>query len=418
MDVKRDPKILRRKRIRRAIIGGIVVLGVGALSIAVFNLKPAAPSVPRGQLWFGKVVRGSMVREVRGAGTLVPEEIRWIPATTSGRVERIVLRPGAQLKPGSVILVLNNPDLQQSAANAKLQLKSAQASLENLKSSMRTSRAQQEAAVSNAESAYNVANGELEANKKLAAEGIVPDLTIKRLEAQLNQAKNTLELAKKNLAIAIEAESSQMAPQEATVNQQKAVVEQFERQLDDLQVKSTMTGVLQLIGVEEGQQVGSGTNLARVSDPTNLKATIRISETQMRDLAIGQQADIDTRSGHVKGRVSRIDPAAQGGTVGVDITLDGELPPGARPDLSIDGVVELERLENILYVQHPSFGQDNSTVGLFKVMPNGEAVQVTVKLGRSSVQFIEVVEGLREGDEVVLSDMSQYDQQSRIKIVG
>ena len=418
MDVKRDPAILRRKKIRQGIIWGIVAIAVVVTSVALSKLKPAAPSVQRSTLWFGKVVRGPMVREVRGAGTLVPENIQWITARTSGRVERIILRPGAEVKKGSVILELSSPEFRQQAANAQLQWKSAQAQLENLKSNLRTSRSGQEAAVSNAEAQFKVAESELEANKKLAAEGLVPELTIRRMQANLSVASTTLELAKKNLEMAKSTEESQLAPTQAQVNQAKAAYEQFQSQLEDMRVKSTMDGVLQLVSVEEGASVGSGTQLARVSDPTNLKAQIRISETQMRDLAIGQNANIDTRQGIVKGRVSRIDPSAQGGTVGIDVTLEGALPAGARPDLSVDGVVELQRLENILYVQHPAFGQDNSTVGLFKVMPNGEAEQTTVKFGRSSVQFIEVVEGLKEGDEVVLSDMSQYDAQKRIKIVG
>jgi HlyD family secretion protein len=428
MDVKRDPAILRKKRIRQAILWSLVGVALIVVSAFVARLRPAAPSVPWNTLWFGTVKRGPMVREVRGAGTLVPEEIRWVSAMASGRVEKIVLRPGAQVKPGTVIVELSNPDLLQQVNNAELQWKSAKAQLENAKANARSQRLSQEAALSNARSQYNVAQSNLEANQKLFEQGLVADLTIKQLQAAVNQAKNSQDLAQKQLEISAENEQSQLAPQEAAVNQQKVGFDLVSRQLEALHVKSTMSGQLQLVSVEEGQQVGPGLNLARVSDPTHLKAQIRISETQTKDLAVGQAADVDTRNGHVKGHVTRIDPASQGGTVGVDVMLDEALPPGARPDLSVDGTIELQRLENILYVEHPSFGQEDQTAGLFKVLPNGpgpvvagqeaghEAVQTSVKFGRGSVQYIEVKEGLKEGDRVILSDMSQYDRYDRVKV--
>jgi HlyD family secretion protein len=430
MDVKRDPAILRRKRIRRTVIWSVVGAGVIALSVALSQLQPAAPSVPHATLWFGTVKRGPMVREVRGAGTLVPEEIRWITSKASGNVERVVLKPGAAVKPGTVILELTNPDLRQQVNNAELQLRSAEAQVKIARANLAQTFAQQEAAVKTAESSLNLAKAELEAQQKLQRDGLVPEITINRLKASLGQAQSNFDLAEKQLVTTRNNEASQIAPQEAQVNQARTTYDQLRRQLDDLQVKSTMSGVLQVVGVEVGQQVGQGAQLARVSDPTNLKALIRISETQMRDLAIGQSAKIDTRNGEVKGVVSRIDPAAANGTVGVDVTLEGELPPGARPDLSVDGVVELQRLENVLYVEHPAIGQENSTIGLFKVLPNGaevirpgqeaghEAVQTPVKFGRQSVSHIEVVEGLKEGDVVVLSDMSQHDGHNRIRIVS
>jgi HlyD family secretion protein len=427
MDVKRDPKILRMKKIRRAIIGGLAIIAVIVISVAVAQLKPAAPGVSATTLWFGTVKRGPMVREVHGAGTLVPEEIRWIPATTSGRVENIILRPGAIVKPGTVILELSNPDLKSQATNAELQWKSAEAQLVNLRVTMSSTKLNLQSAVADAESQLKVSEADLEANKQLAAQGLVADLTVKQKQATVDQGRNRLEVAQKTLASAMANETSQLAPQEAQVNQQKANYEQFQRQLSDLQVKSTMDGVLQVIPVEVGQQVGPGANLARVADPKRLKAEVRISETQTKDLAIGQEADIDTRNGHVKGHVTRIDPSSTNGTVGVDVGLDGPLPAGARPDLSVDGVIELQRLENILYVERPAFGQENQTVGLFKLQSTTgpimagqevghEAVQTSVKLGRASVQFIEVLEGLQEGDRVVLSDMSQYDTFNRIKL--
>jgi HlyD family secretion protein len=419
MDVKRDPAILRKKKIRQAILAGIGVVAVVAISVAVSRLKPAAPSVPGETLWFDTVKRGDIMREVRGAGTLVPEEIRWIPATTSGRVEQIVLRPGAQVKVGTLILILSNPDLQQQVKAAELDWKSAQAQLANQRATLNTTRMQQTMAVSNAESDLKVAKSDLDANEQLGKQGLVADLTVKQKQATVDRAKNALELAQKQLASAIENEQSQIAPAEAVVNQRRATYDQLQRQMSDLEVKSPMSGQLQLVSVERGQQVGPGTNLVRVSDPTKLKAEIRISETQTPDLRIGQPADVDTRNGHVKGVVSRIDPSSVGGTVGVDVTLDGPLPAGARPDLSVDGTIQLENLQNVLYVQSPAFGQENASIGLFKMSKDAtEAGRTTVKLGKRSVQFVEIREGLVEGDTVILSDMSQYDAYDRIRCAG
>jgi HlyD family secretion protein len=418
MDLQRDPAILKRKKRNRVLAAIGVGLAVVALTVAVSRLEPASPTVADSDsvLYFGTVKRGPFTREVRGAGTLVPEEIRWIPSTTSGRVERIVLHPGASVQPGTVILELSNPDLQQSVRSAELDWKTALANLANQKASLTNARLTQEANVVDFESAYEVAQADLQMNQTLAEGGLVSRSIIQQKQAAVNQAKNRLELARKTLASAIETAASQLAPAEAAANQAKAEFDRLSRQLEDLRVKSNMTGQLQLISVEVGQQVAPGTNLARVSDPTRLKAVVRISETQTPDLAIGQLADIDTRNGHVKGRVSRIDPASSQGTVGVDVTLEGPLPAGARPDLGIDGTIELERLTNVLFVESPAFGQENSTISLFKVLPTREAVRTPVKIGRRSVQFVEVIDGLREGDRVVLSDMSQYDGFDKVRL--
>ncbi len=418
MDLKRDPAILRRKKIRRGIGLGAAVLCIIAISVAVSRLEPAAPSVQRATIWPDTVKRGPMVREVRGAGTLVPEEIRWIPAMAAGRVERIVLRPGATVQPGTVIMELSNPDLLQSVRNAELNWRTAEAQLADRKSTLATSLLQLQLNVADADSSLKLAMSDLEANRSLAAQGLVAELLIKQKQASVDQAKNRLELLNKQLASAAQNERAQLAPAEASLSQARAEFDRLSQQLDDLRVKSTMAGQLQIVQAEVGAQVSLGANLARVSDPTRLKAEIRISETQTRDLAIGQPADVDTRNGHVKGHVTRIDPASQGGTVGVDVTLDGPLPPGARPDLSVDGTIELQRLPDVLYVQSPAFGQENSTVSLFKVQPGGEAVRTPVKLGVRSVQFVQVLEGLREGDEVILSDMSQYDGFDRVRVVN
>jgi HlyD family secretion protein len=418
MDVKRDPAILRQRKIKRLIWAGLGVIGLVAVSVAVSRLKPAAPLVPAGVPWIEPVKRGQMIRNVHGSGTLVPEDIRWLTATTSGRIERLVLRPGATVKPDSVILELSNPDLQQNARNAELSWRSAIAELENQRASLRGQRLTQENAVKDAESQFNLAREDLDANKQLAGEGLVSQLTVKQKQSVVDTARNRLDLAKQQLQIAIDNESSQMAPRQATVNQQRAVYENFERQLEDLKVKAGMNGVLQVVPVERGQQVSPGTNLARVADPSTLKAVVRISETQTKDLAPGQRAEIDTRNGApLKGHVVRIDPASQQGTVGVDVSLDDPLHPGDRPDLSVDGTIELQRLDDVVYMSRPAFGQENSSITIFKLTADGnEAVRTPIKLGRAAVTTIEVAEGLKPGDQVILSDMSQYDAYDRVRI--
>ena len=416
MDVKRDPAILRRKKVRQialGAVGAVVLLGV---TYYVIKLKPAAPLVDS-EPWQGVVTVGDFVRDVRGAGTLVPEDIRWIPARTSGRVDKIVLRPGAQVTAGSVILKLSNPELQQSVRAAELTWRSGQATLENAKAGLKQTQINQEAAVKNAEQDFNYAQANLDANEELAKQNLISTIVLKQYRTQLEQARTRFEVAKSQLKNTMETLSSQIAPQEATVAQQRGQYENLIQQADELNVRAGMTGILQLVPVEEGQQVGAGAQLARVANPSSLKATLRISETQTKDLAFGQAAEIDTRNGKVKGHVTRIDPAAQGGTVGVDVSLDGPLPPGARPDLSVDGTITIERLSNIVQVGRPSFGQENGTVGMFKITADGrEAVKVTVKLGRTSVNQVEVIEGLKPGDKVILSDMSQYDTFDRVRL--
>jgi HlyD family secretion protein len=416
MDVKRDPKILRKKRIRQMAFLGVGVIAIVAISVAVMRLKPAAPSVPAGTVWVGSVQRGSFTREVHGAGTLVPEDLRWIPATTTGRVEEIVLQAGAEVHPGTIMMRLSNPDLVAQANSAELDWRASQATLENTKAGLRTTQVNQEANVANAKTAYDLAVADFKANKALADQGIVGVLAIAQKQAAVDQSKGSYDAAQKNLQTTMETLQSQTAPAEAAVNQKKAAFDQLKRQLDDLNVKSNMTGRLALVNVDKGAQVGPGTNLVRVVDPTKLKANVRISETTMRDLQLNLPATIDTRNGIVKGHVIRIDPAASGGTVGVDVALDDALPVGARQDMSVDGTVELEELKNVLYVQHPAFGQENSTVTLFKLAPDEQdASRVAVKFGRASVNFIEVTSGLNAGDKVILSDMSAYDQYERIR---
>jgi HlyD family secretion protein len=417
VDIAR-PSQARKKKIRRILYVTVAVIVVGGISLGVSKLKPAAPTVDRAVVWIDAVKRGSMLRQVRGSGTLVPEDIRWVNTQTSGRVERIVLRPGAQVTPDTVILELTNPQLEQAVRDAELAYKSAQASFTNRKAELQSSLLSQEANTAQIQTQYQQAALDLEANEALYKEKLISLLTLKQKQGLEADLKNRLAVEKRRLEITREGINSQLAPQEADVNQRRAAWQLRQRELGDLKVKAGMNGILQQVPVERGQQVGPGTNLARVANPTNLKAELRIAETQTKDIRIGQYAEVDTRNGRVKGHVSRIDPASTGGTVGVDVIMDGPLPPGARPDLSVDGEIQLEKLDNIIYVGRPAFGQENSTVTIFKVSPNGEAHATKVKLGRASVNTIEVIEGLQPGDQVILSDMSQFDAFDRVQLKG
>jgi HlyD family secretion protein len=416
VDIPR-PDQSRKKKIRRAIYGTIAVLVIALITVGVSRLKPAAPSVDRAAVWVDTVKRGPMLRQVRGSGTLVPEDIQWIPATTQGRVERILLRPGATVNPNSVILELSNPQLQQAVVESRLAAESARASYENRKAELENQLLAQESDVAAIETAYNNAKLQLEANESLAKDGLVSSITLKQSQSAAKDLQNRLTNGQKRLSNQRAGIKSQLAPQEAEVNQRQTAHQLRLRELDDLKVKARMDGVLQQVPVEVGAQVGPGTNLARVADPTNLKAELRIAETQTKDIRIGQTAEVDTRNGVVKGRVSRIDPAATGGTVGVDVILEGDLPPGARPDLSIDGTIELERLPDVVYMGAPAFGQENASVSLFKLSADGaEAERVTVKLGKRSVNQVEILEGLKPGDQVILSDTSAQDGFDRIRL--
>jgi HlyD family secretion protein len=417
VDIAR-PSQARKKKIRRIAYISAAVVVVAGISLGVSKLKPAAPTVDRAVVWIDAVKRGSMLRQVRGSGTLVPEDIRWIPARSQGRVERIVLRPGAQVTPDSIILELSNPELSQSVQEAHLGYQSAQAALANRKAELQSALLSQEAATANIETQSKQADLDLEANDTLFKENLISKLTLKQKQGLADDLKNRLSVEQRRLTITREGTASQLAPQESDVNQRKATWELRRKQLDELNVRAGMSGTLQIVPVERGQQVSPGTNLARVANPSNLKAELRIAETQTKDIHIGQYAEVDTRNGVVKGHVSRIDPASQGGTVGVDVIMDGPLPAGARPDLSVDGTIQLERLDNIIYVGRPAFGQENSTVTIFKVSPDGEAHATKVKLGRASVNTIEVIEGLQPGDQVILSDMSQYDSFDRVQLKG
>jgi HlyD family secretion protein len=417
VDIAR-PSQARKKKIRRILYVAVAVIVVAGISLGVSRLKPAAPTVDRAVVWIDAVKRGPMLRQVRGSGTLVPEDIRWVNTQSSGRVDRIILRPGAQVTPDTVILELTNPQLEQLVRDAELSYKSAQAAFTNRKAELQSNLLSQEANTAQIETSYTQAALDLEANETLYKEGLISELTLKGKRGLEADLKNRFNVEKRRLEITREGTNSQLAPQEADVNQRRAAWELRQRELGDLKVKAGMSGILQQVPVERGQQVGPGTNLARVANPTNLKAELRIAETQTKDIRIGQYAEVDTRNGKVKGHVSRIDPASTGGTVGVDVIMDGPLPAGARPDLSVDGEIQLEKLDNIIYVGRPAFGQENSTVTIFKVSATGEAHATKVKLGRASVNTIEVLEGLQPGDQVILSDMSQFDAFDRVQLKG
>jgi len=415
MDIAR-PVNRRRQRLKRA---AYVVLGVAAvalITVGLSRLRPAAPTVERATVWIDTVKRGPMVRQVRGLGTLVPEDIRWIPATTEGRVERIVLRPGITVEPRTVILELSNPTLEQELQDAMLKLRAAEASLANLIVQLENDNLQQEASTASIEADYQKAALQAEANEQLAKDQLVSDMVVRQSRLDADQLAARLVIARKQLASRAEATQSRLAVQRSEVDQARAVLQLKQRQVDDLQVRAGVAGVLQVVPVDVGQQVAPGANLARVADPGRLKAELKIAETQAKDIQVGQTASIDTRNGLVEGRVTRIDPAVQNGTVTVDVALVGLLPKGARPDLSVDGTIELERLADVLFVGRPAFGQEQSSVGLFKLQEGGEAARVAVKLGRSSVNTVEVISGLNVGDQVVLSDMSTWDAFDRVRL--
>jgi len=418
VDIARSPDVKRRKKIRRIIYGAAGLLVIILITVGVSRLKPAAPSVDRATVWIDTVKKGPMLRQVRGSGTLVPEEIRWIPSTTAGRVEVILLRPGAIVRPDTVIVELSSPELQQSAREAQLAYQSAQAAYVNRKAELESTLLSQQSEVASIQAAYTKAALNLEAQEKLYKDQLVSEIQLKQSRSDAQELENRLRIANDRLKIQTEGQKSQLAPQEAEVDQKRAAYELRVRQLEDLKVKAGMNGVLQEVPVERGAQLNAGANVARVADPSNLKAELRIAETQTKDIRIGQYAEVDTRNGVVKGKVSRIDPKSTGGTVGVDVILEGKLPDGARPDLSVDGNIQLEKLENVVYVGRPAFGQENSTVGLFKLTGDGEAIRTNVKLGRTSVSQVEIIEGLQPGDQVILSDMSAQDSYDRIRISG
>jgi len=418
MDIQRPAAVAQQKKRKRILVGVAAVLAVAGVSVALARLKPAAPTVERSTVWVDTVKRGAMLRQVRGLGTLVPvdEARRWLPSATQGRVERIILRPGAQVTADTVILELADPQLQQQKLEADTQLRAAEADLASLRARLDTERLNQKSAAATVEADYEQARLEREVNEDLAKDGLVSNLVLKQSTVRAESLRTRANLEKERITVTEESVRAQILAQQARVDQLRTLYALRSQQVDQLRVRAGMSGVLEQVPVEVGQQVAPGTNVARVADPNRLKAELRIAETQARDLAIGQVASVDTRNGIIPGKVVRIDPAAQNGTVTVDVELTGELPRGARPDLSVDGTVELERLDNVLYVGRPAFGQENSAVGLFRLDASGEAARTQVQLGRSSVNTIEIKGGAKEGDQLVLSDMSAWDAFDRVRL--
>ena len=418
MDIQRPASVAQAKKRKQIMLGAVAVIVIAAVSVVLARLKPAAPSVERATVWVDTVKRGPMVRQVRGLGTLVPvdEARRWVPASTQGRVERIIMRPGVQVTPDTVVLELSDPNVQQALNDADQLLRGAEADYNSLKARLDAETLNQRAQAAIVRADYENACTEKEMNEALAKDGLVSAQILKQSVVRCNSLATRNAIETDRLKVTEASARAQMQSAQATIDQRRSNYNLRRSQVDQLRVRAGMTGVLEQVPVEVGQQVQPGTNLVRVADPTRLKAELRIAETQARDLTIGQIASVDTRSGFIPGKVIRIDPSAVNGTVTVDVALEGELPRGARPDLSVDGTIELERLENVLFVGRPAFGQEQSTVGLFKLDATGEATRSQVQLGRSSVNTIEVLGGLAEGDQVVLSDMSAWDQFERIRL--
>ena len=416
VDIAR-PDIARTKRIRRIVYGTGFAVVILLITAGVSRLEPAASRVDRDTVYTDTVERGSMLRQVRGTGTLVPEQIRWITAITSGTVEQIVIRPGAEVTPDTVIVELGNPELEQQALEAQLQLDAGLARYKSRQVELQSQLLTQQANLATVEADLSQATLQAEADAELAADGLVSQIQLRQSQSQAAVLATRHEIEQRRLTIQGDSVIAQLAAEQAEVDRLRTIYQLRSDQVSDLRVRAGNTGVLQEVPLEEGQSVTPGTNLARVGDPSRLKAELRIAETQAKDILIGQPAAIDTRNGVIAGHVSRIDPAVQQGTVTVDVVLDGELPRGARPDLTVDGTIELERLENVIYVGRPVFGQEESVVSLFKLDPESDdAVRTRVSLGRSSVNTIEVLEGLEPGDQVVLSDMSQWDAFDRVRL--
>jgi multidrug resistance efflux pump len=413
VDIPRKPV----KKKRKYIIGGVAIALVTFVTVALARMEPAAPEVERATVWVDTVRRGPMVRQVRGPGTLVPEQMRWITAVTAGRVEQIHVRAGAVVTPDSPLMELSNPDVQLEALEAQRQLTSAESELVNLRTSLETQRLQQRSNLETVRKEHLEAQRNATLFRTLGEKNLASEMELKRAVESAEELKNRLDLEGQRLKVLEAAIDRQIAFQERNVERLRAIVQFQENRVKSMQVKAGVSGVVQEMSWEPGQWANPGAVLARVAEPGRLKAVLRIPETQAKDLEIGQTAQIDTRNGIITGSVMRIDPAAVNGTVTVDVRLEGELPKGARPDLSVDGTIELERLPDVLHVGRPAYGQAESTVGLFKMEPDGtHAVRMSVKLGRSSVNEIEIQNGLREGDIVILSDLSQYDSYNRIRL--
>jgi HlyD family secretion protein len=416
MDIKR-PDLKAKRRRRQYLYGSLGTLAVIAAAIGIFRMEPAAPSVDRASVWTDTVKRGEMLREVRGPGVLVPREIRWIAAETSGRVERLRVKPGARVEPDSVLMELSNPDILDLLRGAEAALAAARADYSARQMMLESQLLDQRANFAGIEADHESARLQAEAERELNAKGIISDITYRRSELLAERLKVRLDIERERIAKFESTIQAQLAAERARLAQLENEVALRQRQRDGLMVRAGIHGVLQQTPVQEGQQVAAGTNLARVARPDLLMAELRIAETQAKDIALDQPVRVDTRNGVVPGRVVRIDPAVQNGTVQVDVDFEGELPPGARPDLTVDGTIEIERLSDVLYVGRPAYGQPNSTISLFRIDPTtGRGIRVPVRLGRTSVNLVEIEQGLELGDTVILSDTTAWNEYDRIRL--
>jgi len=418
MDIAR-PEFKTQKRRRQTMIAIAVVLGVAAVSYGVSRLKPAAPTVERGTVWTDTVKRGPMLRQVRGTGSLVPsqEAVRQIPAETEATVVRIRMLPGSQVAKDTILLEMSNPQTEQAAVDADLQLKAAEAEYQSLRVKLESDLKSQKAAAATVHADDATAQRQAQTDKSLYELGVISGLAYKSSKEKADELTTRNNLTNEMLTANERAIESQMAQEQAKVDQMRTLAQLKQKQLDALKVRAGIDGILVDLPLQVGQHVLPGTMLAKVVEPDHLMATVKIAETQARDVQIGEPASVDTHNGVIAGSVMRVDPAVQNGTVTVDVKLTGELPKGARPDLSVDGTIDLERMDNVLFVGRPAFGQENSTISLFKLSPdNATALRVPVKVGRASVNSIQVLEGLHEGDTVILSDMSRWDNTDRVRL--
>ena len=413
MDVPRKPPRRRARWFYAA--GGLLVVVSG--TVALSRLEPAAPGVDRATVWTDTVRRGEMLRQVRGPGTLVAEDIRWVPAVVAGRVERKLVLPGTQVKAGTILVELSNPDVERQALEARRQLAAAESELATLRSSLESQRLTQEATVATVRAQYREAQRQARAFEGLIQQDMISQNELARARDTMGELEVRVGVEERRLSHFTQSMRQQLAAQQGQISILRTLAAFQQRQIESMQVRAASDGVLQELSVEPGQWVNSGTTLARVVQPGRLKAVLRIPEVQAKDVAVGQVATIDTRNGVVRGRVVRIDPSVQNGSVGVDVAFEAALPRGARPDLSVDGTIDIERLPNVLYVGRPAYGQPESTVSMFRLAPSGdEAHRVSVRLGRGSANTVEILAGLNPGDVVILSDMSAYDGAERVRL--
>jgi RND family efflux transporter MFP subunit len=419
MDIVREESVKKRRRLKRIVITVVVLIAVLGITLGVSRMKPAAPSVDTSTVWPDTVKRGAMLRQVRGLGSLIPipEDVRLIPAETDVRVERILVLPGTSVDADTVIMELSNSKLEQEAVDADLQRKSAEADYQNIKVKVQSDLLNYQAEAATVEADYDEAKTSASANKELVKIGVLSDQALKTSVGKEKALATRNQINRDRIAINTKAISTELAVQQAKIDQTRALGQLKHKQLDAMRVRAGIHGVLQELSVQVGQRAAEGTILAKVVQPENLQAELKIPETQAKDILNGLLAEIDTHNGIIKGKVSRIDPSVTNGTVTVDVKLEGEMPKGVRPDLSVDGTITLESLSNVLYVGRPAFGQEKNTVGMFRIDPDSKgATRVPVELGRSSVNTIEIVRGLKEGDRVILSDMSRYDAVDRIRL--